>query len=142
MPTGTTFDPKNANDFDKARMQFNAKGVSATCTINAATNLDLYFSEDHLVTGFWIVGSGLKLGDKVDLKVIDTDNIMGFGAGVAIKTLATDIYLPQSVDQQFDVAYPAKVLAGLSLRLIFRSSATTGDGPFVAINWKIHKVLV
>lgn len=141
MPTGTKFAPSRVDEFQADKLQFNAQGVKANPSLNTATNLDLYFSDDHLITGFWLVCSGAASGDKVALQAIDTDNIMGFGAGTVLKQFATNIYLASNFDAQFDVAYPAKIYAGLSLRIIYTSTSLLGS-PFFAANFKLHKVLI
>jgi len=143
MATNTTYRPARVNDFEYQKLNYNAKGVKANPALDTTTNLDLYFTDDHLITGFWIVGSNVTFGDKVALQVIDTDNVFGFGADTVLNQFATNIYLPVgSFSQDFDVAYPAKIYAGLSLRLIYTSTATTGDTPSFAVNYKIHKILV
>lgn len=142
MPTGTKFAPSRVDEFEAAKLQFNAQGVKSNPSLNTTTNIDLYFSDDHLITGFWVVCSGANAGDKISLQAVDTDNIMGFGAGTVLKTFASNIYLAANFDAQFDVAYPAKIYAGLSLRIIYTSTLLIGVTPFFAINYKLHKVLL
>lgn len=141
MPTGTKFAPTRISEFDAAKLQFNAQGAKASPSLNTTTNIDLYFADDHLLTGFWVVCTGAAQGDSIALKAVDTDNIMGFGAGVVLKTFASNIYIATNFDAQFDVAYPAKVYAGLSLRVVYTSTTILGS-PFFAVNYKLHKVLI
>ncbi len=143
MPSNTVFDPKNSDDFDKQKMNFNSQGVMATCTLNTTTNIDLDFTDDHLVTGFWVIGDNITSGDKVDMQIIDPTNIFGFGANAVLKQFCTDIYLPTgSFHEQFDVVYPAKIITGLRLRVIYHSTLVIGLQPIFKVNYKLHKVLV
>lgn len=143
MPANTTYRPARVLDFEYSKLNYNAQGVKANPTLNETTNIDLYFSDDHLITGFWVVGADVSFGDKIDLQVVDIDNIFGLGAGTVVNQFATNIYLPSgNFDQQFDVAYPAKIFAGLSLRVVYHSSVSTGNTPSFAVNYKIHKVLI
>lgn len=140
MATGTTYAPIKVADFQANKLQYNATGVTATLTAGATTNIDLAFTDDHMLTGFWLVGSNINPGDKIALQVVDSSNIFGFGAGTVLKQFATNIYLPASCDAQFEVAYPAKVYAGLSLRVVYTSTGATN--PIFAVNYKIHKIIV
>lgn len=142
MPTGTTYAPVSTSEFKSTKVQYAARGVSATCTLNAVTNIDLAFTEDHLLTGFWILGKDITLGDKISLQVIDSSNVFGYGAGTVLKEFATNIYITDNLDAQFEVLYPAKVIAGLSIRVVYTSTGTTGNSPFFAANYKLHKIVV
>lgn len=143
MPSNTTYRPARVVDFEYQKLNYAAQGVMANPTINTSTNVDLYMAHDYLITGFWITGGGTTFGDKVTLQAIDTDNIFGYGAGTVLNEFATDVYLPaNSFSEHFDVAYPAKIFAGLSLRIIYTSVATTGAAPSFAVNYKLHKVLI
>lgn len=142
MPTNTNFDPRHVGDFDKLKMNFNAQGVKNTISLNTTTNIDLDFTDDHVVTGFWVLGSGVNLGDYIDIQVVDKNNMFGLGAGAVIKQFGTNLYMPATFDMNVDVAYPAKIYAGLTLRVVYHSTLLIGVAPYFAINWKVHKILV
>ena len=139
MPSNTVFDPRVSSDFDKAKMFFNAQGVSKTITAGTTDTLDYALTDDHLMTGLWVVTSGGAYGDKIDLQVIDTTGAYTGTAGTILKQFATNVFVPPEMSEQFDVAYPSKPFAGMSLRVVYHSTGATDV--FCALNWKIHKVL-
>lgn len=140
MASNTNYAPNKVTEFQANKLQYNATGVTATITAGTTTNIDLAFTDDHLLTGFWLIGSGINPGDKIALQAVDSSNIFGYGAGTVLKQFATNIYLPATCDAQFDVAYPAKVYAGLTLRVIYTSTGILS--PVFAVNYKIHKIII
>lgn len=142
MPANTTYAPMRVTDFEASKLQFNAQGIQSRPALNSTSNIDLYFSDDHLITGFWLTVAGATIGDYLSLQVVDTDNIMGYGANTVLKTFASNIFIPTSVDAQFDIVYPAKIYAGLSLRMRYTSVALLGALSVVSVNYKLHKILI
>jgi hypothetical protein len=141
MPSGTVYAPIRVGDFEATKLQYNPMGVRGTISLNSTSNVDLYFTDDCMLTGMWVITSNTTLGDYIRIQVIDTDNIMGYGAGVMIKQFGGNVYLPPITDQQFDIIYPAKVLAGMSLRIAYTSTSIVLTPDFI-VNYKLHKVLV
>lgn len=136
MATNTTFDPQNANAFEKSKLFKDARGISATITAGTTTNLDLVLSDDILLAGgTTFLAKGAAQGDKVTFQVIHPVN------GV-IAQFISDWYLnPDVTLQQVPPSnYPAKILAGLTLRIAYTSVGATDV--WVAVNYNIEKVLV
>jgi hypothetical protein len=140
MPTGTTYNPPNMNYVVKSALLFDAQGVSATITAGQVQNLDYLLSDDCLITGASIITNNGNYGDYVSFQIVDTTGFTGAAAGTVLNQFATNWHLPPNADDQFDVAYPAKLIAGLTVRVVYTS--TGGSDVFFAINYKFHKVLV
>lgn len=139
MPTGTKFNPFHTNELDKTALLFNAQGVTANPTAGTTTNIDLALTDDHLITGAWVVVSGATLGDTISFQVIDSSGVLA-PPGTMLNQFMTSWYLPASAETQLDMVYPAKIIAGLTLRVVYTSTGATA--PFIGINYKLHKVLV
>lgn len=140
MPTGTTYKPTRINDFEATKLNFAAQGVAAAPTFGTTTNIDLLLTDDSLLTGAWLVVSGGTIGDYATFQVVDISGSFTGTPNTIVNTFITTWYLPVSANTQFDVAYPAKIYAGLTLRLIYHSTGLIT--PFAAINYKLHKVLI
>ena len=136
MPSNTNYDPQNVNDFEKSKLNKNAHGVAVSVDLNSTTNIDFTLTDDSLVIGGTCIVVGAKAGDKVDFQVIHPI------AGV-LNQFVTDWYIdPGNTKQETPKSnYPAKLPAGLILRVIYYSTATIGTAPWIAVNYDIEKVL-
>lgn len=139
MPSGTKFRPTTYLDFSSDYLRFNSQGVSTTGIAGTTFNLDLAFTDDHLISGAWFIVSNGNQGDTCDFQIIDTTGAFTGTAGTVLNQFITNWLVPPTVDEQLDIIYPAKILAGMSLRLVYTSTGTSN--PFVALNYKLHKVL-
>lgn len=145
----STYNPVKVSDFEKTKMQFNAQGINASISTATVTNIDLDLTDDHMITGAWFIVNGANLGDSVDFQVIDiTGNIihaMSGGLipvtpGYILNQFISNWFMNVSTDTQFDMIYPAKILAGMALRVVYTSVGSSSV--FVAINYKLHEILV
>jgi len=136
----SVFNPTHIDEFDKTKLNFDAKGVTASITAGTSQNIDLTLTDDHLITGAWMIVDGATLGDTVNLQVVDTTGFTGYPAGTVLNQFITNFYLPTSASEQFNITYPAKIIAGLTLRVVYTSTGATN--PFFAANFYLHKILV
>jgi len=141
MPSYTTYNPAHVSEFEKTKIQFAAKGVTSTLTANTTSNIDFLADHDYLLTGMQVIIKDAAVGDRVSFQAIDTTGVLGVPPGTVLQEFATDWYVPSNSNDQFDMVYPAKIFAGLTLRVVYTSTHLT-QAPFFAINYKLHKVLV
>jgi len=140
MPTNTTYNPPNMMSFVKTALNFDARGFSTIVTAGTTSHIDFTLTDDMLITGAWVVTNNGNYGDTASLQVIDTNGTFTGVPGTVLNTFMTNWYLPPQTSEQFDIAYPAKIFAGLTLRIIYTS--TGSNNVFVAINYKLHRVLI
>ena len=140
MATGTTYKPIKVSDFESSKLNYNAQGVATTITAGSAQNLDYLLADDCLITGAWMMSNDGYFGDTANFQIVDTTGFTGYPAGTVLNQFITNWYIPPTMDDQFDLQYPAKIIAGLTLRLAYQSTGPTDV--FLAINYKLHKVLV
>jgi len=135
MASGTTYDPQNITSFEKTKLFKDAKGVSGVAAFGTTTYLDLVLTDDVLMTGGMFLAQGAAWGDKVDFQVIHPVN------GV-IAQFITDWYLNPDVTKQEVPGsnYPAKLVAGLTLRVVYHSVGGTDVN--IAVNYNREKVLL
>lgn len=140
MPSGTTYNPPNIASFVKSALNFNAQGVKATLTAGQQGHVDYTLVDDCLLTGMELIVNDGNYGDTMALQVVDSTGAFTGTPGTVILQVATNWNVIPTCDTQFDLSYPAKILTGMTLRIVYNSTGTAN--PFVAVNFKLHKCLV
>lgn len=136
MPSGTGFNPRNVNDFDKSNLNKNAIGLFQTVDKNTTTNIDYTFTDDMILAG----GSILLVkdsvwGDSISLQVLS-------GATLLIQFLTNWPIDPQKYVQILPSSnYPAKIITGLTIRAVYSSTGNLID-PQVAVGFNFEKILL
>ena len=142
MPTGTTFKPLSASEFTADKLNFAGHGVLASAAPGVATNIDLVMTDDCLAQGVQMLTSGSAFGDYVHMQVVDASGAFTGAPGTVLNQFGTNWYMRG--DSQFqlnkDMLYPAKVLAGMTMRIVYVSTGLTPVQ--VAVNYSLHKVLI
>lgn len=139
MPSGTTYNPTHVNEFEKSKLFGNGLKVQGLAAAGTTTDFDLDLTDDNMFTGVWFIVRNGNLGDSAVLQVIDHAGVTGHGPDVLLGQFV-DWGVPDTCDEQLDFVYPAKLLAGFRLRLVYTSTGAVQ--PFVICNYKLHKVLV
>lgn len=140
----STLKVDTVEQFNANSVFYNAQGTMGTCTPGGVTNVDLKMLDDNFLTGGHLRVKGQTFGDFLHVQVVDKDNIIGYGANVVLRQFVTNWYLSADDSQQadFGLPYPAKVIAGLYIRIVYNSIALTGTPfPQLAINYDLHKAL-
>jgi hypothetical protein len=121
-------------------MRFRGTGTQGTATKTTSSNIDLKVTETKFVNGLEMVAKNHVFGDSAHFQVVDVDNILGAGAGLVLDQFGTNWYLAEDVQRQgpYILPYPAQVLAGLYLRIVYNSVGTTDDVE-LKVNYFLHK---
>lgn len=127
----TTYDPATFS-FDSDKISGYGQGVSATCTANTTTNIDLTLNDDVIMTGAVLIVSGATLGDYIDLQVMSGSTVLA--------TPISTWYIPTSGVIDYQMVVPKKIVSGLKLRIICHATVVVVT-PYVAVNYKLWKVL-
>lgn len=140
MATNTTYNPPNVNSFVKSALNFNAQGILATVIAGSVQNIDYQVSGDQLITGAYVLVQNGSFGDHVSFQVVDTQGLYA-PPGTMLNQFVSNWYIQSDSELQadFEINYPAKILSGLTLRLIYTSVGS--NNPSVAINYLLHEVL-
>lgn len=140
---GTKYDPASIAQYTKFDLNANFQGKQFAPDKGVSTNCDIHITDDHVCDGGRIITTGAVLGDTVDIKIVDIDNILGYGANVTLKQVVTawPIY-PGSNIWDFSVSYPAKIYGGLYCRIVYNSVAIETDpSPKLLAGYRLHKIL-
>lgn len=134
--SASTYDPANTDQFEKSKLLLDIRGVIGTATHNATTNIDFDITDDELLTGATVHVQNSTFGDYIDIQVVHPI------AGV-VGQFVTSFYVNSDVQKQIDFEnkYPAKIVSGLKLRIVYHSTGLVLD-PKVAVNYVLHKVLL
>jgi hypothetical protein len=130
--------PTQVSQFNSSIVSFDAQGVIGTCPAGGTLNLDYVLQDDHEITGGTLLTKGSAFGDSANVLVLDPNNLMGLGAGAVLNQFVTNYYMSDTTSKEadFDLPYPAKIVAGLVLRCTYKS---IGVMPVqVAFNYRLH----
>lgn len=133
MPANTLYNPERLTDLQNSLLVGAARGVSAVCSADGVTNLDLVLTDDVLMTGLCFIVSGATLGDYVSLQVLDPNNNV-------VAQPVSKWYVPANDSQDFNMVFPVKALARFTLRAVYCATALDLT-PILAVNYKLWKVL-
>jgi hypothetical protein len=130
------------NQFASDLVHANNQGVSGNATAGVVSSIDLKLTDDHFVTGGVLRTLNSAFGDSVTFQVVDVDNVIGYGAGTVLGQYATSVYMRSDSQEQINenIPYPAKIPAGLYLRIVYTSVGTTDVT--VTMMYRLHKILI
>jgi len=117
-----------------------ATGYRAIAAAGAASNLDFSVGiEDRHISGMNLLLVNHADADTIQFKVIDLDNILGYGAGIVIKTFGIDWNVDHTKsDQGRDIFnFVARIPAGLYIRISYTSTGIIDV--IVKPNFLLHK---
>jgi hypothetical protein len=128
-------------DFSAENVFFNGQGVLGTVTAGSSSNVDLKILDDCFITGGILRTNGSNFGDYAHVQIVDIDNMLGYGANTVLRQFITNWYMRSDAQQQIEteLSYPAKILAGLYIRIVYHSTGSTNVS--VAMNYDLHKAL-
>ena len=120
--TVTTYAHRDAHD-----LNFRGKGIENTFTAGQTTTYDWKSPETKEFDSVVLLFKNHVFEDKVDLQVVDVDNILGYGAGTVLATYFYDYFLADDMQHQgiFKIDYPGTLLKDLYLRFRYYSSGAT-----------------
>lgn len=136
MPSDTTYNPEKVSDFEKSKLNFAGKSISATVNENETVNADYTLADDMLMNGGVLIVKEAKITDKVSLQIVHP--IYG-----VVNEFVTDYRLAEDQQVQFnlELPYPAKLATGLTIRCKYVASEEKATRIF-ALNILLHKVLI
>jgi len=121
---------------DAAGFRFRGVSFSGTATAEATTDIDFQITQERYINGGRLLVSDIGDNDKITFQVVDKDNILGFGAGVVLDEFIKDYFVPTSGNLEVRLDYPAKLIAGLYLRLKYTNSRTSNSS--IKCNLYLH----
>jgi len=146
----STYSPKRFEDLNADTCMLNAQGISGTAIAGTATNIDLHITDDHIFTGMTVMANSSAFGDTLTLQVVDKDSLLANIPGIStmypnypvLRQFGTNLCIVSDAQTKLtkEGTYPAKVIAGLYIRIIYTSVGSINVD--LSVNYELHKVLV
>jgi len=105
--------------------RFRGASFTGTATAGQSTSIDFKLIDDRYCNGGRLLVSQTGQEDQITFQVVDKDNILGYGAGVVLDQFIDGYYIPASDTLEVKLDYPAKIIAGLYMRLIYKNTSLT-----------------
>lgn len=113
------------------------KGFELTCTANATSSHQQKLTTDIELTGGTAHVDTPHHGDKIQVKIVDVDNILGYGAGLVVGHIGRDIpaKMCEHTAVQIRSASALTVMAGLYLKVEYYNSHASEDS-ILSFSWE------
>lgn len=121
---------------DALGFRFRGHSFIDTVTTGTTKDIDYQLTAERWINGGRLIIDNIGANDKLTFQVIDKDNIFGYGANTVLDQFIQDFYIPSTGNLEVVLAYPAKIVSGLYLRLKYTS--THASGCTVKCNLYLH----
>lgn len=122
---------------DSEGMRFRGTSFIDTVSANSTKSIDYLIAQERYINGGKLIVKNMGADDKMTFQVVDKDNVLGYGANVVLDEFIKDFYLPENETLAVQLDYPARILAGLYLRLIYTNTNASQDAT-VKCNLYLH----
>lgn len=119
--------------------RFRGKGIKGTATAGQTSNIDYKITDERYINGVHLFLENHTIDDTVNFEIVDVDNILGYGAGVVLDRFSESwiVCSEQSDQHMVIIPYPARIIAGLYIRIAYASAGSTDV--IVRCNFFLHK---
>jgi hypothetical protein len=117
-----------------------ATGYKGTATSGTTSNVDFAIgAEERYTNGIKLLLKNHADEDTLGLQIVDKDNVLGYGAGLVLKTFGINWNVDsEKSDQGQNVFnYAAKIPAGVYVRVVYVSTGATDVK--IKLNLLLHK---
>jgi hypothetical protein len=111
---------------DASGFRFRGASFKGTCAADSITDIDYKITHERWINGGRALVDNIGEDDQITFQVVDKDNILGFGAGLVLDEFITGYYIPQDGNLEVALAYPARIMAGLYIRIKYTSTHASG----------------
>lgn len=114
-------------------------GGEFEAAVNTTTKHQMKFTKDIEIVGAIFQSTGANNGDKVNVKIVDVDNIIGYGPGVVLAQFAVDVpgHLCQDVPIHVESSTSDTIMEGLYLSMEYTNASLT-ETVDVHYSWKYY----
>ena len=129
--TTTSFNPSNQSLYSKESMAYAGQKVSGVAAAATTTNFDMTVADVYLLTGAAAKAIGACEADEIKFQVLMGSTVVPNG------TFIDWFMIDGKIDKE--IPYPAKIEAGLKLRVAYKNTCSTSVNVYV--NYSLHKVV-
>lgn len=137
----STLQITNISQFTSLNVIFNGQGTQKELSAGVISSLDHKVLNDCFITGARFKVRNAIFADTASFQVIDIDGIVS-PAGTVLNQFITEWSMIEDRQTQIDFSspYPAKILSGLYLRIVYKSY---GSIPvFASADYYLHDALI
>lgn len=116
--------------------RFRGSSMSGEVAANSTGDIEYEMPAERFINGGRLLIDNIGENDKMTFQVVDKNNVLGYGAGVVLDEFIKDYFVPTTGNLEVRLDYPAKIVAGLFLRLKYTS--THQNGCKVKCNLYLH----
>jgi hypothetical protein len=137
-PTDSTGTPivRSTPFSDSGGFRFRGCSFTGSSPTGTATPIDFKIENERYVNGGFLIVDKIGSDDRMTFQVVDKDNVLGYGFDVVLDEFIKDFYIPTKSELNIALDYPARINAGLYLRMIYTS--THADGANIKCNLYLH----
>ena len=121
---------------DAVGFRFRGASFKASVPANATQDVDYKIEQERWIDGGRALVDKIGSEDQITFQVVDKDNILGMGAGTVLDEFISGYYVPMDGNLEVRLPYPARIVAGLYLRLKYTS--THSEGCTLKCNLYLH----
>lgn len=137
---------------DTGGFRFRGASFKDTVLANTTKSIDYQVTQERWINGGQLILSQIGSEDRASFQVVDKDYLYAgilypadFNGiawstaqpdGVVLDEFIKDYYIPTDMKLEIALAYPARILAGLYIRLIYTS--TSGSDCLIKCNLYLH----
>jgi hypothetical protein len=111
---------------DASGFRFRGSSFSGSCSANSTADIDFQITQERYINGGRLLVNNIGNDDKMTFQVVDKDNILGYGANAVLDEFIKDYFIPTTGNLEVRLDYPARIIAGLYLRLKYTSTHASG----------------
>lgn len=127
---------------DAVGFRFRGASFKGTINANSTENIDYEITQERWINGGRAIIDNIGNDDELTFQVVDKNYILAGIAypadyngtawsvaqpdGVVLDEFISKFYIPQDGNLEVSLAYPAKIMAGLFLRLVYKSTHNSG----------------
>jgi hypothetical protein len=125
LPAGKVLATESLPFTNPSGFRFRGSSFSGTVSGESTADIDYEITQERWVNGGRLLVSAIGPEDKITFQVIDKNNVLGFGANVVLDEFIKDYFVPDGGNLEVRLDYPARIIAGLFLRLKYTNSNTS-----------------
>lgn len=111
---------------DAGGFRFRGASFSGAAAPMATTDIDYRLNATRWINGGRAIVNNIGADDQITFQVVDKDNVLGYGANVVLDEFISGYYIPQDGTLEVRLAYPARIVEGLYLRIKYTSTHASG----------------
>ena len=127
----STFDVINERDYNKDVLSVSYRSAQGTVAAGQTGNVDFTLTDDMFLNGLQLLAKGSNFGDTVTLQIVSLTGTLGNGVevgppGTVLNTFGVNVGIVDDVQEKINETtnYPAKILAGMTVRVIYSSTGS------------------